>query len=1517
MNSRWTRRLIAGLGLIALNAVGCAQEREPINQVQADALSKEFFVGKISDPSDDPIFYWRNFVVDGSEAQSMVGIGSWGGVDRIKWEITENMLIARRAYNIAGDNKGDPGKTNGSIVAAYPITKHFDIKRAYNPQTGEDLNVVTENTTDRVWYQRDHMRVDWSLNLVDTPLWFDMFAGKVFGDIKVTPLAYYVNDRSNPDAPHFEPEQGYFDVTSKFWVEPESTHMWGMDIPSCVIQGLYTGSAVDSCDPQEAVVRSSYWKMDKVPSAADFEPLENTHAALDIVGNPGGLGDSFQVGIVTPPRVEWDPQYGYTDAGMESHMHVHNIWKQSHIMRGSCTTDAECGGGSCVLTPDGNGAKACTVPCSYDKRGDADNNGTDDQCENANTGYSGNQGSQCSSRNWCTLPIRDRRIKPVTYWVNQDIPAELLDHWDPNSGQRLDVGSSEDLIESWNQLMRFSVAKAREVECRRTNTGDRGTCHGYYFYPNQTEMVSFGAWDIEKPRLNDGSQENAAGLEDQVLTMCHNPVRPYDNAACGPRGTTARVGDIRRNFMYYWPYASRAPWGGIANWEADPVTGMIIGAAATTMGRSATYAAAMVRDIIMVANGELSFEDITNGTPAALYEKRLRDGRTPEVMSNDEIQRRVSMIDAEHASLSIGSPLKKAAPSTARQSLMQIAETQKNSVAWPGPQSTSYLEYDAIAKKVRGQPIETQMVDPNWALDVAGMNPSDVTADNIMDMVSPLRGMDVAQTDKLNQLVDLRMQARGICFGDIYAGNVGNLDVQGVAKWFANKYNDDSIKQNFPEYAEADAAALSKKRADLIYDHLWKETYKGIALHEVGHSLGMLHQFASSFDSANYNPQYWQLRTHDGDATASQSCNGAARCNPGDTACIENDTCMGPRYLDPETADEMGQGSESRPGINYFANTSTMEYQNERFFENVGLGQYDLHTMNVLYGRVLQTFDPDIMSTDEQQVFAPRLLSQLVDFNLVNSGVGVVHYTEQARLMKVFDPARCRDATEDDYARGEWRIVHGKVCSAAPKDYAFWQDFDSTTVSGWEGWGTAPRVHVKADIPNAGSVRWPYRWGVSSNAYLHTNPSDAGADMYEATVQTINKFQDRYPWTYFRRQNRDWNYRNLPSRVSREFYERLRAYHWNTAINNARLQENGSFAQAAGSDDWWRPYIMAETKTFDAISEAFMAPQIGEYQSCIKPAGTTATLWDSDCGLNIASSFSIDAATGRYVDPDFDSTAGGGGSWDYQNYVNHAGFTFEKSDASRTLTDGRAVLFTISRENYLDGRNVNINFRSDMPEAIDRLLGGVLSGDFETVAPYVLAADGPNPPVHSFQLGGAAEPTRPAGSYLLFPNVGYKQQVGTLVFAHIFARLNGDLTLANKMRIWIDGGVDQINIPDAQKALFTDPESGYTYVARRYGNWQIDGKTVDKGIASRMLHMANLLAALAYEVQGTATNPTLDAYGRVQYVLDADGFPKKRADAGSAATDFRNYVGLLDASVQLGHMVGYGPFNGWGSIDLN
>ena len=137
MRSSWMRRL----GLAAITsavgwfAVGCAAERAPINQVQANAMSKSFFVGKdLSSSADDPEFYMRNTVIDVPYGASQDGLFTATyaqPLGRIKWEISEQYLIARQTYQHIenSDGKGSKSTNDGQVVAMFAVTSHFDIRR--------------------------------------------------------------------------------------------------------------------------------------------------------------------------------------------------------------------------------------------------------------------------------------------------------------------------------------------------------------------------------------------------------------------------------------------------------------------------------------------------------------------------------------------------------------------------------------------------------------------------------------------------------------------------------------------------------------------------------------------------------------------------------------------------------------------------------------------------------------------------------------------------------------------------------------------------------------------------------------------------------------------------------------------------------------------------------------------------------------------------------------------------------------------------------------------------------------------------------------------------------------------------------------------------------------------------------------------------------------------------------------------------------------------------------------------
>ena len=403
------KTMLARFGLLSLAAAaalaaGCAQERDPINRVQANALPKAFFLGSdLKSADDDPEFRMKGYTIGSSVNQSAYTIGEFTAVDRVRWEVTEDMLLARRAYQeVEGaDNRGVPkedwGKhdgdktftktATGTIVAAYKIDSHFDIRREYNAQTGEEMNVIGENTSDRPWNEREYMRVDWSKNLVAST----NDSTRYFGLAKATPVEYSVTD------PHVEVDNGYFDVTNKFTVEPAQIEFsWG-SLPECVLAGFVTGSPSYDCNPQEATVRMSFARIEK---DEDFERFEDTTAWRDVVGNWGGSGDGANPWLGAP-RQKWDPAYGATDALTKRFKAIHNLWKKSH-QEASCASNE-----------------------------DANKDGTADACANDVTGYEGNTGSQCDVYvNKCTIPVRDREVRTVGYFLNREAPDALQDEVD-------------------------------------------------------------------------------------------------------------------------------------------------------------------------------------------------------------------------------------------------------------------------------------------------------------------------------------------------------------------------------------------------------------------------------------------------------------------------------------------------------------------------------------------------------------------------------------------------------------------------------------------------------------------------------------------------------------------------------------------------------------------------------------------------------------------------------------------------------------------------------------------------------------------------------------------------------------------------------------------------------------------------------------------------------------------------------------------------------------------------------
>ena len=92
------------------------------------------------------------------------------------------------------------------------------------------------------------------------------------------------------------------------------------------------------------------------------------------------------------------------------------------------------------------------------------------------------------------------------------------------------------------------------------------------------------------------------------------------------------------------------------------------------------------------------------------------------------------------------------------------------------------------------------------------------------------------------------------------------------------------MELKFGRFDASDDLSVQLERAEKIRKYIAQRAHTAVILHEMGHSIGLRHNFVSSADAMNYRPQYWQLRTENGRVT--ENCSGLSS---------NGKDCVGPR----------------------------------------------------------------------------------------------------------------------------------------------------------------------------------------------------------------------------------------------------------------------------------------------------------------------------------------------------------------------------------------------------------------------------------------------------------------------------------------------------------------------------------------------------------------------------------------------------------------------------------------------
>ena len=1406
-----------GLAALALGcslAVGCAAERDPINQVQIGALPKTFFVGdKLEDASDDPEFYFRTTVVDvaaGAGSEELFTSSDAQPTVRVRWEITETKLIARLAYELidntdgtgtnggarndearAAATAGMPAKapsrttTDGQIVASFTITKQFDVRRGYNPQTGEENNIVEENDKDRPWNQRDYLRIDWSKNLVTDAYDLDAVSQMGLYGVKWDPIDYNVSDPASPDAPAIDLKTGYLDVTNKAFASPQIIHdeEYG-DYPACQLVGE---SPRISCNTSEVKLRLSFKKV----VDTDYEPADWDGRKMDVFG------------FFTNDRYGYDRRYGIIDEKWHRYISRWNVFERSHDpKRLACATPE--------LTPPG-----------ADIHRDLNNNGTEDECEDVG------RGSRCDeASHLCTIPFRDRKVKTIPWYVNRDFPEEIFE-----GGRKV--------VDTWSDGIRVGVLAGRLAECRRTKDGNCEAAMGWPALWADDFVPPVGASSTaEVPR---------------VFVLCHNPVDPTkDDPACGAEGLSPRMGDLRYNFFTYVVSAqAQAPWGIMVDAE-DPLTGEKVAGSVNQWGSTLDRAAGQLVDLVELINGVTTPDKFIAGRDVSDWVAANQANGTaakPAPMSATELAQRMGAFDPTSMSAFVtGKPKAHTGPKI-NQYRARMKELETSGKLGPGNTALA-----ARVRKLRGSDLEAKLVTPEIA-QIAGLDPTAVVSKSGLDRASPLGRMNPMFRRSLERRSLLARAKRHACRTEAPDGD----HLVGLARKAAALFGNVDPK---------DAAAVKDHR-DKIYQWARQNYALGVFAHEFGHSTGLRHNFAGTFDSLNYDTRYWQLRTKNGAVTKA--------CPPGNA---DGASCIGPRYLDPLTDEEINGG------INGFATSSVMDYPGDQALDMYLMGKYDRAALRMGYGGTVDVWNTPGMSvqgsgdgkakayqalglTDSPGLFGVR---SFPDAGATTSTF--IHYSQYAARFNLVDGCH-----PDPQA-----TTLGQTCTGPALDVVDYRDMkDFAAVPDYASFSSNASA-----VDPTGRVRRGYMFSSDEFADTGNVPSfryDAGADPYEQIRFLETAYENRYILDAFRRGRTQFNSAGVVSRIQSHYLDTIQL-----------IAKTFGFAMVLEVDDPskpdptllvdgnYGPLAMGTSVAFDLFTRMLTRPEPGAYCSTgnakcpgAQPDGLLDYIYVADPNPLPAATpydFQVALGTGRYIHNDFDY---GQGYW-WSDYQKQVGSFYDKTWAVYYLSESFDSFISNSKEDFIDGRYKNINFATVYPEQIRRLFGAVLTGDLESFAPS--AATGPavggipGIPGASLTYPDWHLPdglgTRPVKAKLVDPAFGFNEQLyamvwGTMLFPTGFSR-----TFIDEARITARP-TEQPSWPATETYTFIDPATSITYRAHTTGTEKLFGVDHEKSVGARMLEWANNLIYEAYIVE-------TDAGGL--YLLNADGTPKLKLKSG-------------------------------------
>ncbi|MCB9633192.1 MAG: zinc-dependent metalloprotease [Sandaracinus sp.] len=930
-------------GLAALLALGCGDPIGDVNRVQENLVDKAIFEGEwwtlqsVVEADGDATLVGSGaslYMFNGGSAFTDLALdsGQSASIGRIRWVIDEDFLYAYRSYELidGGNDDGRDEDFRGQPLAAFAIDDHVDIRREYNPVTGEIQNVISENTTDRRWYERQFMRVDWSMNVAQSFAYFTDWV-----DLEATWRRESTAFISEPGSqPNFPAEWAPQFVRVSEDPDYRFANEWPADMVDTVHYMSFTTMTMFSpggsclfagggpCQTVSVPVRTAFLR---VPPNHTFASAQQSHGQFDLFG-------TFRTYQRTYVRGGQDASTLGEYCDVDAHC--------GDLVAGAfCAGDGDCPGGAVCACPPGQDCEAGQLRCfdmnrgrtcettshvceggltgdygetdlltfyrpqhNFFQRSLTDTACTSDwQCDGRYASTPGTEGSICDrAARRCTIPVADRAIRQVVYHLNDGYPAylvkpafEVMGNWNevfmrgwratrgeelPNFGavtipaQTDDptaycfAGSADDADgdgtcpaeynpfvspEEWQALgvsnpYRCHIRNAEFTEPARPQSYDEYTLPGAYRY----EFVGDECMFILKTNSCDWWRTDA-------------------NQACGSvqndQGELVRYeqqGDIRYQYFNYIDQIGTA-FGGVSELRVDPTNGELLTA-------DANYASIVSENLTMVATqwfqvlrcigdggcGATDDPDVVDGWVAG---DSMRDyfGR---VAGRTELPVGVAPSGSDGFSNAVGGGRPALPIGNVRREIMldRLADLMPKAEDLHGEDARFHIFQDRM-RNLADTSIEQQLMESmgrqalnahfgntNQTYQSAALHANDTAANlndpAILARMSPFRGMEHVRQITQDQEFAVRAGMVGYDFTEL------------------------TDPRNFlrSRYWEFWAEAFRDRPLGEASIRIQQMNLRAVQHHEVGHSVGLRHNFGASFDRNNYADGYFNLVVENG-----------------------------------------------------------------------------------------------------------------------------------------------------------------------------------------------------------------------------------------------------------------------------------------------------------------------------------------------------------------------------------------------------------------------------------------------------------------------------------------------------------------------------------------------------------------------------------------------------------------------------------------------------------------------------